>query len=219
MAGNEEILRNVKAQLRSDTRIDESRVNVEVEDSRVILSGVVQNLAALNSAEDAARSVEGVRRVENRLKIEYPGYSRRITDEKVAESLRSALALDRNINTDFVRVYVDEGMVTLRGSVDSFWGKERCAEIASEIDGVLQVINELTVVPTHNVSDDQIATEISDVLDRMNMLDLEAVTVKVEQGVVTLSGKVPHWNSYYSAEYAAKNTRGVKNVINELILA
>ena len=33
-----------------------------------------------------------------------------------------------------------------------------------EIDGVLQVINELTVVPTHNVSDDQIATEISDVL-------------------------------------------------------
>ena len=72
MAGNEEILRNVKAQLRSDTRIDESRVNVEVEDSRVILSGVVQNLAALNSAEDAARSVEGVRRVENRLKIEYP---------------------------------------------------------------------------------------------------------------------------------------------------
>lgn len=50
----------------------------------------------------------------------------------------------------------------------------------------------------------------------MNMLDLEAVTVKVEQGVVTLSGKVPHWNSYYSAEYAAKNTGELKMLSTNL---
>ncbi|NLG19491.1 MAG: BON domain-containing protein [Fibrobacter sp.] len=218
MAGNQEILNNVISQLRADSRIDKKQVHVELIDSEVTLSGTVESLAALVAAEDAARSVSGVGRVSNLLKIRYPDEMERLTDDKIADSVRNRLSLDRNIKSDFIRVSAEEGIVTLKGSVESYRAREHCGKSVSEVQGVVQVINDLAVVPTHKFADNQIATEINESLSRID-ISVENITVRVEEGIVTLSGKVPHWNSYYSVEYAAKNTRGVKGVVNELILA
>lgn len=202
-----------------DSRIDAKRIIVEIDEGTVHLSGTVSSLAALNAAENAVRSIENVKDVQNRIRIQYPGDMPVITDSTVRENVLNAVKMDRNIRSELIKVNVDKGIVTLYGSVDSYWSKVRCPEIISNIPGVLQIINDLTVTPSVDRDDDIVAQQIREALQRMSVINVEYVTIAVQRGVVTLTGKVPHWNAYYSAEYAARNTTGVLDVKNELILA
>jgi osmotically-inducible protein OsmY len=219
MSKQEETLNKIRDQLLADSRIDAKKIVVEVSNGTVHLSGTVDSLAALNAAEMAARSIENVKQVDNRIKIRYPGDKPVITDEMIAENVLNAIRMDRNIKSELIKVNVDSGVVTLYGSVDSYWSKVRSQEIISSIPGVIQIVNDLAVVPTVSTDDNSIAQQIREALQRMSEIDLESVTIVVEKGVVTLTGKVPHWNAYYSAEFAARNTGGVLDVRNELILA
>ncbi len=219
MSKQEETLNKIKAQLLMDSRIDAKKIVVEVDNGTVHLSGTVDSLAALNAAEMAVRNIENVKQVDNRIKIRYPGDNPVITDETIAGNVLNAIRMDRNIRSELIEVSVEGGVVTLYGSVDSYWSKVRSEEIISNISGVIQIINDLTVVPTVSTDDNTIAQQIREALQRMAEINLESLTIAVEKGVVTLTGKVPHWNAYYSAEYAARNTSGVLDVRNELILA
>jgi osmotically-inducible protein OsmY len=219
MSKQEETLNKIRDQLLADSRIYAKKIVVEVDNGTVHLSGTVDSLAALNAAEMAARSIENVKQVDNRIKIRYPGDKPVITDEMIAENVLNAIRMDRNIKSELIKVNVDSGVVTLYGSVDSYWSKVRSQEIISSIPGVIQIVNDLAVVPTVSTDDNSIAQQIREALQRMSEIDLESVTIVVEKGVVTLTGKVPHWNAYYSAEFAARNTGGVLDVRNELILA
>lgn len=219
MSKQEETLNKIMDQLLMDSRIDAKKIVVEVDEGTVHLSGTVNSLAALNAAENAARSIESVKKVDNRIKIRYPGDTAVLTDFTISENVLNAIRMDRNIKPELIKVSVDSGVVTLYGSVDSYWSKMRCQEIISSISGVIQIINDLAVVPNVSSDDNCIAQQIRDALQRMSTLSLEYITIVVEKGVVTLTGKVPHWNAYYSAEYAARNTEGVLDVRNELILA
>jgi osmotically-inducible protein OsmY len=219
MSKQEETLNKIRDQLLMDSRIDAKKIVVEVSNGTVHLSGTVDSLAALSAAEIAARTIESVKQVDNRIKIRYPGDTPVITDEKISENVLNAIRMDRNIRSELVKVSVEGGVVTLYGSVDSYWSKVRSEEIISSISGVVQIINNLTVVPTVSMDDNTIAQQIREALQRMAEINLESITIVVEKGVVTLTGKVPHWNAYYSAEFAARNTDGVLDVRNELILA
>jgi osmotically-inducible protein OsmY len=219
MSKQEETLNKIRDQLLMDSRIDAKKIVVEVSNGTVHLSGTVDSLAALSAAEMAARTIESVKQVDNRIKIRYPGDTPVITDEKISENVLNAIRMDRNIRSELVKVSVEGGVVTLYGSVDSYWSKVRSEEIISSISGVVQIINNLTVVPTVSMDDNTIAQQIREALQRMAEINLESITIVVEKGVVTLTGKVPHWNAYYSAEFAARNTDGVLDVRNELILA
>ena len=200
MSKQEETLNKIRDQLLADSRIDAKKIVVEVDNGTVHLSGTVDSLAALNAAEMAARSIENVKQVDNRIKIRYPGDKPVITDEMIAENVLNAIRMDRNIKSELIKVNVDSGVVTLYGSVDSYWSKVRSQEIISSIPGVIQIVNDLAVVPTVSTDDNSIAQQIREALQRMSEIDLESVTIVVEKGVVTLTGKVPHWNAYYSAE-------------------
>lgn len=219
MAKQEETLNKIRDQLLMDSRIDAKKIVVEVDDGTVHLSGTVNSLAALNAAEDAARSIESVKKVDNRIKISYPGDTPVLSDYTISENVLHAIRMDRNIKSELIKVKVESGVVTLYGSVDSYWSKMRCQEIISSASGVIQIINDLTVVPNVRSDDNSIAQQIREALQRMSTVNLEYITIVVEKGVVTLTGKVPHWNAYYSAEFAARNTEGVLDVRNELILA
>ncbi len=219
MAKQEETLNKIRDQLLMDSRIDAKKIVVEVDDGTVHLSGTVNSLAALNAAEDAARSIESVKKVDNRIKIRYPGDTSVLSDYTISENVLHAIRMDRNIKSELIKVKVESGVVTLYGSVDSYWSKMRCQEIISSVSGVSQIINDLTVVPNVRSDDNSIAQQIREALQRMFTVNLEYITIVVEKGVVTLTGKVPHWNAYYSAEFAARNTEGVLDVRNELILA
>src|SRR5512133_1639498 len=119
----EEIRREVFSQLVWDTRVDESDIDVEVKDGKVILKGMVPTYLDLWEAEDDAYAVDGVRYVENRLKVSPQPSFPVPSDADIATKVRSLLQWNPNIDARDIDVSVDRGLVTLMGKVDSIWQK------------------------------------------------------------------------------------------------
>lgn len=63
------LLTKIKADLLKSGRVDGLDVNVDVKDGNVTLSGWASNEAERNSAGDLARSISGVKNVENKIQI------------------------------------------------------------------------------------------------------------------------------------------------------
>ena len=108
------------------------------------------------------------------------------------------------------------GIATIKGEVDTLWKKYRAQELVSDVKGIIDVINEIAVVPTKNILDETIATDIVKAIDRNIHVNVEDVTVRVDHGTVTLSGVVPSVFSKDAAFEAALDTAGVRAIINNL---
>jgi osmotically-inducible protein OsmY len=120
--------------------------------------------------------------------------------------------------TDATRIHstVDNGIVTLEGSVDALWKKVHAEEIVLNLTGVLGVDNHLTVVPAKKFADQAIAEDIMAAIDRNLLINPDAVVVKVENGVATLTGAVATPAVRRAAYEAAIYTSGVVDVRDEL---
>lgn len=71
------------------------------------------------------------------------GYQR--SDEKIKDDLEDNLYNDSYLDASDMEVQVEEGVVTLSGSVDSKWAKRRSEDMAEVISGVKDVKNNLSV--------------------------------------------------------------------------
>jgi osmotically-inducible protein OsmY len=109
-------------------------------------------------------------------------------------------------------------MVALEGRVDEYWKMLLAEELACGVRGVSGVTNKLTVVPRDNLTDRTIAEEIVAAMERNASVNPEHVTVRVDDGTVTLSGAVPHRDAYRAAQEAAMYTPGVMHVKNYLTI-
>jgi osmotically-inducible protein OsmY len=47
-------------------------------------------------------------------------------------------------------------------------------------------------------------------------LNQEGINVSVDKGIVTLSGTVPTYSDKYLAEFATRNVKGVRGIVEEL---
>jgi len=123
-------------------RYDPLRVNfhlirVDVQDGRVILDGVVPSTAIKRMAETLARSIPGVREVQNDL----------VADPEIEAELGLRLAADPELSPPQARVLVTsvQGDVTLVGWVPNEASRQRAEQIARSIRGVRNVVNNLRV--------------------------------------------------------------------------
>lgn len=64
------ITTKVKSALLADTRVSGMNVHVETVEGRVMLSGVAKTPAERQAATEVARSIHGVRQVENRIAVQ-----------------------------------------------------------------------------------------------------------------------------------------------------
>lgn len=67
------------------------------------------------------------------------------SDAVIASQVRTALEADGSFSAASVTVLVDRGIVTLQGSLPSGAAVDRAVSIASGVEGVLQVRNELAI--------------------------------------------------------------------------
>jgi osmotically-inducible protein OsmY len=199
-----------------DNQIDASKILVEVDNREVILKGTVTTINQRLQAQIDAEDIEGVTYVNNELTIEKPLSP--VNDYTVMEQIYNLLNWNPDINFDIqdITVGVEEGVVTLDGSVDAYWKKMDVERMVSEIRGVSQIVNRLAIVPTEVASDEQIAGKIVSALQRNRNVKADNVTAEVKKGVVTLSGVVNDWMAYYASQSVAENTEGVVDVVNRL---
>ncbi len=213
---SEDIKKRVVDELYFDNRVDASEVEVVVKDGKAILDGEVESYYARSAAAEDAWAVIGVTDVVNKLDVKYPVEIEIMSDEDIASSIDSKLLWNTAIDSTKIDVSVDGGVVELEGAVDAYWKKLRAGTLAMDVSGVIDVKNEVAVVPTDDYVDKAIAQDIVDSLERRFTVDEENVNVTVENGIVTLTGTVEDYTAYASAENAAELTAGVIDVDNKL---
>jgi len=109
-------------------------------------------------------------------------------------------------------------VVRLSGTVQSYRRAAAAIELASSWQGVLEVVNDLQIVPPGSVSDELIADNLRVVLDASEDIAKEAITVSVTSGVAVLSGTVADTWQFVLAEDIARSARGVRDVRNQLVV-
>jgi len=213
---DEDIDKQVVDQLYWDNSVKASDVAVTVDHGSVTLNGTVPSFNAKYTAAEDAYLVNGVKFVDNKLKV---NYFSPIEDKQIKDDVESSLNWDFDLDDQKISVSVENGTVTLLGSVDSYWKKVLAEMDTHKVNGVLEIKNELAIVSTGKWEDESIAKEIEKALGRNLNVDVNDVNVKVRKGNVTLTGEMPSWTSKISAFDSAIFTSGVKGVQNHLTIA
>jgi osmotically-inducible protein OsmY len=212
MTDQEQIKKEITDQLYWDARVDAADINVDVSGSEVTLKGKVPSFSAKQAAVNDAWNVYGVSKVNNEITVEFPPTFAIPTDEDIKSGVENLLKWNSFIDESDVISKVDAGAVELEGTVNSFWKKIRAEQLASDVIGVKEVHNKLSVVPTDDVLDKIVAENIVNAMDRNFLVDPEEVNVKVKKGKATLSGTVPNYTTYREAMSCAEHTTGVTEI-------
>jgi len=218
LSTDEVIKSKVVDQLRFDAKVDASDIKVEVDNNKVTLEGSVSSFSGKTSAEDDAYLISGVFDVENNLEVEFEVPPAIPTDDEIETRINNTLLWNTEINSQNINVEVENQWVTLTGDVDSYWKKYLAENKTLNVRGVVGVTNEIVVVPTEKVTDEAIAEDIIKAIERNVNVLADNVTVKVEDGKVTLTGEVPSWSAKNSAFIAASSAWGVKEVENKILI-
>jgi osmotically-inducible protein OsmY len=142
------------------------------------------------------------------------------TDSEIQHAVTEELTWDTRLVDIDVVAEVTDGVVTLRGSVDS-WAKRLAAqEAAHRVAGVLDVANELQVTPVHvrQPSDTEIAVAIRSALEWDAFVPSERIRSSVSEGWVTLEGDVENYAEREEAERSLKNLAGVRGITNSIVV-
>ncbi len=214
MKSDQEIQDHVLQELRWDDRIDAAEIGVAVEHGVVTLSGSVGSFAEREAAEEAALRVHGVHDVANDIQVKVPGHLAR-RDADLAEAIRIALEWRSFIPSDRIQTTVTNGVVTLYGTLDSWWQVADTEAVVGNIEGVRDVVNEL-VVSVPGIDAHTVQRDIEKALERRADRAARLIQVTVDHGKVTLSGTVHSPAERRAVVGAARFTHGVGDVEDDL---
>lgn len=213
---DEQIKQDVTNQLTWDSRVDASDVIIAVEDGEVTISGTVSSYSASSAARDIASSVRGVTEVTNLLTVKFPTTFVKPTDEDIKNNVMSLLKWNFDVVASDLEVMVENGLVTLEGTVDSYWEKVSAESDAERASGVTDLVSKLAVVPTQKISDELLAERIMDRIEQNTVADIDQINLEVEDGQVILTGSVASWYVWSSVYDAAQYTAGVMDIEDQL---
>lgn len=215
---DETIKKEVVDQLYWDNRVDADDVTVHVDNGVVTMKGTVPTHGARSSAVTDTWMIDGVTSVEDQIDVELEPTVEIPTDAEIRNNIQNILSWNTDIDVMDIDVSLEGGVVTMEGTVDEYWKKWKAVELVSDVSGVIDVLDEMTVVPTGSFIDKDIAETINDALDRNLYIDAEDITVEVEHGKVTLTGVVPTNFVRSKAGDIASYTAGVIDVHNNLVV-
>ena len=135
----------VLARLSTNGQTNPFRLDVQVSEGVVHLAGTVDNAEEKRLAENEAKSVEGVARVINDIKVGDASAGEMADDGTITAKVKAKLAASAEINPFNVDVATSQGVVSLMGRVKTAEQKAEAERIARETEGVRGVRNLLQV--------------------------------------------------------------------------
>jgi hyperosmotically inducible periplasmic protein len=134
--------------------LDNFKINTEVENGNVTLTGSVPSEAHKELATEIADNLDGVMNITNNLVVAQKGdeyadedrdFKSRFYDVTTTVSLKSRFAVDDELEASKINIDTKNGVVVLEGEVDSEAEKMLAEEIAAGYDHVSRVDNRLRI--------------------------------------------------------------------------
>jgi hyperosmotically inducible protein len=138
----------VKNALNDNPEYKFAGVNVVAFKGAVQLSGFVDSYSQKYTASHIAKTVQGVREVDNNITVK-EGVERSsgeyVDDKSLAARVNQALGGNPEYKFDEVLIVSLKGTVQLSGFVNTAEQKTRAGELAQQVPGVKEVVNNITV--------------------------------------------------------------------------
>jgi osmotically-inducible protein OsmY len=214
MTSDQELKKQVEAELRWDPRFDENDIAVSAKSGTVTLSGFAHSYADRHNAEEAAKRVAGVA---NDIEVRIPSKDQR-PDPEIARDDVAALKSQLPFSHESVKPVVSEERVVLEGDLEWQHLRETADAAARRVPGVRSVTNRIKIkVKGPNLTD--VRQNIEEAFQRSAVIDAQRIQVEAHQGELTLRGTVRSWMEQQEAERAAWSAPGVRHVDNRITVS
>jgi osmotically-inducible protein OsmY len=212
MKSDSDIKRDVEAELRWTPDVDDIDIAIKVNGGEVSLAGFVPDYLQKYHAEIAVRRVKGVAAVANDIQVKpLTGVP---TDPELARAALAALKTDLPLSWEQIKPSVKDGRITLTGTVEWHYQRERAESAMRRLDGVVSVRNSIELNPA--VAPENIQHRIEDAFRRLAQVDAGQIKVETAGSEVTLNGEVRSWAERDQAQQTAWSAPGVMRVINHI---
>jgi osmotically-inducible protein OsmY len=141
----------VKTALLFHRNVRATKTDVNVKDGIVTLSGEASSLAQKELTTEYARDVEGVKEVNNEMKIvRTPAkpdetMGEKIDDASITAQVKSSLMSHRSTSALKTKVETTDGVVTVSGTAKNAAEKSLVTKLVTDINGVISVNNNMTI--------------------------------------------------------------------------
>lgn len=177
----------IEEELLYDPGVNPRKIDITTSEGIVTLEGQVSNILAKDRAKRIAQTVRGVRAVVNQIDVK-PVAPR--SDKELQSDAKEALKSDPATEAMEINTLVEDGQVTLRGTVDSYQERELAETVVKGIRGVRRVENQIEIDYQTERPDEEIQDEIKKGLRWNAYVDDYAIYVEVNDGKVKLTGTV-----------------------------
>jgi osmotically-inducible protein OsmY len=142
------------------------------------------------------------------------------TDVDLQRDVLEELDWDPEVEASDVGIEVDDGIVTLTGTVEHYATKLAAERATFRVDGVRAVANDIQVrLPgSTERSDTDLAATAANVIEHNTTIPVGAIDIRVANHWVTLLGTVDWDYQRRAAEKAVKRIRGVAGVLNSIVV-
>ncbi len=217
-----DICHMVRRRILNSALIHSDNIKVACKEGRVTLSGEVSSWSERDAVMLLAYEIGGVKDVENTITV--TGQPE-LSDEQIKNNVVTLFDLDVYLSGLPITVSVRDAVVTLAGTVENEYEKDRATRKAFQIQ-TRKVINNLQIKPgqsreQHNktvLSGEKLKEAVATVLNLDGRINAGEITVTANYGHIVLGGAVSNAYEKRLAEQDAKDVVGVAWVSNNLVL-
>src|SRR5512145_2095485 len=206
------------------TYLKDDDIKIQSVNGAVSLTGTVAEESHKSLAQDTVASLPGVKSVDNKLEIrgERPADK---SDAWLTTKVKTMFLFHRNVSA-ITEVATQDGIVTLKGEAESQAQKDLTTEYTKDVEGVKDVINEMTVgkiakkkqTAGSKIDDASITAQVKMTLLYHRSTSALNTSVTTRKGVVTLTGKAKNAAEKDLAGKFVRDVNGVKSVTNKMTI-
>ncbi len=140
------------------------------------------------------------------------------SNEELQKDVQEAIKWEPLLHAAEIGVAVNNGIVTLTGTVDNFIKKQEAETATKKVSGVNAIVEKIEIKFKGSLikSDEELAKDALNALQWDWQVPHETIKVKIEKGIITLSGEV-RWNyQKEAAKKAVSSLPHIKSVMNDI---